>query len=111
MAEINIENISLNTYRVIVHGNSTTVHIITTQSDYVKRLVADKTSIEKLLEKSFEFLLEREPNTSILRSFDLCDISKYFTEYEREIKKARSNLKCNIFRRKMLHGKLQTIKY
>ncbi|MGB4812724.1 MAG: hypothetical protein WBP13_09655 [Methylophilaceae bacterium] len=43
-------------------------------------------SVEKLLEKSFEFLLERESNTSILRSFELSDISKYFAEYEREIK-------------------------
>jgi hypothetical protein len=37
--------------------------------------------------KSFEFLLEREPNTSILRSFDLSVISQYFPEYENEIRK------------------------
>jgi hypothetical protein len=35
--------------------------------------------------KSFLFLLEREPKESILRSFDLTVISRYFPEYEREI--------------------------
>jgi len=38
-----------------------------------------------LIEKSFEFLLERESNTSILRSFDLPVIQRYFPEYERAI--------------------------
>ena len=31
------------------------------------------------------FLLEREPKESILRSFDLTVISRYFAEYEREM--------------------------
>jgi hypothetical protein len=33
----------------------------------------------------FQFLLERESNTSILRSFDLPVIGQYFPEYERVI--------------------------
>jgi len=41
---------------------------------------------EKLLEYSFQFLLDREPNTSILSFFELNIISKYFPEYESEIK-------------------------
>jgi hypothetical protein len=32
-------------------------------------------------------LLEREPKESILNRFDLSVISRYFPEYEREIKK------------------------
>jgi hypothetical protein len=40
---------------------------------------------EELLKASFEFLLEREPNTSILSSFDLPVIGRYFPEYESEI--------------------------
>jgi hypothetical protein len=32
-------------------------------------------------------LLERESNTSILRSFRITDISRYFPEYEREIRR------------------------
>jgi hypothetical protein len=41
---------------------------------------------EKLVEKSFELLLERESNTSILRSFDLPVIQRYFPEYEQTIR-------------------------
>lgn len=40
---------------------------------------------EKLVRKSFEFLLEREPKESILREFNLSVISKYFPEYEKEV--------------------------
>jgi hypothetical protein len=38
------------------------------------------------VEESFRFLLEREPKESILRRFNLTVISRYFPEYEREIK-------------------------
>ena len=33
-------------------------------------------SVEKLIEESFRFLLEREPNTAILPSFDLPVIAR-----------------------------------
>jgi hypothetical protein len=36
---------------------------------------------EELLEASFRFLLEREPKDSILRSFPLGAIERYFPEY------------------------------
>jgi hypothetical protein len=38
-----------------------------------------------LVRRSFEFLLAREPKESILRSFGLSVIGRYFPEYEREI--------------------------
>lgn len=41
---------------------------------------------EDLVHESFRFLLEREPNTSILPSFDLNLISNYFPEFEEEIR-------------------------
>jgi hypothetical protein len=39
----------------------------------------------ELVRASFAFLLEREPATSILRSFSLDVIQDYFPEYSREI--------------------------
>jgi hypothetical protein len=39
-----------------------------------------------LVRRSFEFLLAREPKESILRSFGLSVIGRYFPEYEREIR-------------------------
>jgi len=46
------------------------------------------TSVERVVEASFAFLLAREPRESILRSFDLTEISRYFPEYEAELTKA-----------------------
>ena len=45
-----------------------------------------KISKKELVKFSFEFLLEREPNTAILSSFDLIQISKYFPEYFTELR-------------------------
>jgi hypothetical protein len=42
-------------------------------------------SADLLVSRSFDFLLEREVNTSILRRFDLPVIAHYFPEYERTI--------------------------
>jgi hypothetical protein len=43
------------------------------------------TDPERLVQASFEFLLEREPKEAILRQFELADIGRYFPEYERVI--------------------------
>lgn len=40
---------------------------------------------ERLVRETFEFLLEREPRGSILRSFDLDVVRRYFPEYDDEI--------------------------
>jgi hypothetical protein len=40
-----------------------------------------------LVRVSFDFLLEREPPGSILRTFDLPVIGDYFPEYEAEIRR------------------------
>ena len=50
------------------------------------RLAPGATNPEALVTASFAFLLEREPPESILRSFDLTDIGRYFPEYESEIR-------------------------
>ena len=42
---------------------------------------------EELVGSSFVFLLEREPRESILRSFELPVIARYFPEYPTEIRR------------------------
>jgi hypothetical protein len=42
---------------------------------------------ELLVAESFAFLLEREPRESILRSFELPIIGRYFAEYPDEIRR------------------------
>ncbi len=70
-------------YQVTVEGDSTTQHTVTVTPEYWQRLTGGRVPMETLIEKSFEFLLERESNTSILRTFDLPVIQRYFPEYER----------------------------
>ncbi len=86
MADIGVLEIDSNTYQVTVSAQTTTMHMVTVQADYAQKLTAGHISNTELLKRSFEFLLQREPNTSILRSFDLNVISHYFPEFEREIK-------------------------
>ena len=42
--------------------------------------------VERLVYETFDFLLEREPRESILRAFDLTVVSRYFPEYDDEIR-------------------------
>jgi hypothetical protein len=58
---------------------------VTVPPEYGQRLTGGRVSTETLVQQSFEFLLERESNASILRSFDLPVIQRYFPEYERTI--------------------------
>jgi hypothetical protein len=38
-----------------------------------------------MVEAAFQFLLDREPKESILVSFDVSVIARYFPEFEREL--------------------------
>lgn len=84
---LRVQKISDNAFEVTVAGHSTTTHRVTVEPGYYRQLTGGSISPEALIRKSFEFLLDREPNTSILRTFDLSVIGKYFPEYEREIRK------------------------
>lgn len=86
MNTIEIEKISETTFQVTVVSGSTTKHTVTLQNDYYLKLTGGRTDPETLIQKSFKFLLDREPNTSILRSFELPVISRYFPEFEGYIK-------------------------
>lgn len=74
-------------FEVIVTGNRVTRHKVTVAQDYYEQLTAGAVTPEKLVEESFEFLLAREPNTSILSAFDLTVIPGYFPEYMKEMKR------------------------
>ena len=73
------------TFVVTVNARTTTTHTVTLEPEYYDKLTGGKVTQEKLIEKSFEFLLEHESNTSILSSFDLTLINRYFSAYEKSI--------------------------
>jgi len=91
MPTISVKTRADSQFEVTVQDRSTTTHIVTVAAEDAARLTGGKVSTEQLVRKSFEFLLEREPNTSILRSFDLTVIGHYFPEYERVIGKLLSS--------------------
>lgn len=84
---IEVHYLSPDEYEVRVGEEIATVHHVTLRDADRQRLGGQQVSGEQLVAESFRFLLEREPNTSILKSFDLPVIGKYFPEYEREIRK------------------------
>ena len=80
-----VAKINETTFKVTVEGRTTTTHTVTVSRDYYRKLTGGRVTADKLVEKSVEFLLERESNTSILSTFDLPVIQRYFPEYERTI--------------------------
>ena len=69
----------------VTEDDSRTSHRVSVSEDYCAKIGKGATSPQELVEASFHFLLEREPKESILRSFDLPEISRYFPQYESEI--------------------------
>ena len=62
-----------------------TEHRVHMSQAYYRKLCGATTTHEWVLLNAFQFLLEREPNTAILKSFDLPDIARYFPEFEAEM--------------------------
>ena len=64
-----------------------TAHRVTVGRSDLERWGAgpDRADVEDLVCRSFEFLLEREPPTAILKEFELAIIQRYFAEYDRII--------------------------
>ena len=82
---ITVKLIKDSNFEVTVKLKSTTQHEVHVSNDFYRSLTEGKISHENLIKASFEFLLERESNNSILSQFDLKAISHYFPEYEKEM--------------------------
>ena len=80
---IKVEKQDENTFKVEVdEENTKSSHTVTLDDQYHKKLSGNIIPKEDLIKKSFEFLLEREPKESIMSSFDLKVINKFFPEFE-----------------------------
>jgi len=86
MTTIAVHKLDESTFEVTVEGGAITTHTVQVDPEYAAKLTGGKVPVETLVTRSFDFLLEREPNTSILRRFDLPMIGAYFPEYERTIR-------------------------
>lgn len=79
--ELLITELSKDKFEITVNADRITKHVVSVTDQMLLNLTNNKISKEELLNFSFNFLLEREPNTSILSKFDIIVISKYFPEY------------------------------
>ena len=70
---------------VVREGESETRHHVTMSRETCNRLTGGKHTPELCVQAAFRFLLDREPKESILGSFDVTVISRYFPEFDREL--------------------------
>jgi hypothetical protein len=66
------------------HAGAHTVHSVTVDRSDVARWGGgtNREDVERLVVRTFDFLLEREPPSAILATFDLSVIQRYFPEYD-----------------------------
>jgi hypothetical protein len=76
------------TCRVTVGDDAgATTHDVTVSRELLGQLRPGDATPDRLVADAFAFLLAREPRESILRSFDLPVIGRYFPGWEAEIRK------------------------
>ena len=69
----------------VSEGDETTSHHVIVPQSLLEQWGLDASDEEAVVRESFNFLLEREPATSILPDFSLAIISRYFPEYGDEL--------------------------
>jgi hypothetical protein len=69
-------------------GRGRSAHDVTVTTEDATNLAAaaDAADVERLVYETIAFLLEREPKESILQAFDITVVSRYFPEFEAEIR-------------------------
>jgi hypothetical protein len=89
MAQITVRPAGEGRFAVRVEeGGSATEHDVTVSANDLERLGAGRTP-DAFVRDCFDFLLAREPKESILGSFDVSAIGRYFPEFELEIVRSR----------------------
>ena len=89
MAQIAVTRQSDGTFHVQTPAG--TSHDVSVPAGFTASLGCGHVAPEELVRTSFEFLLEHEPATSILRTFSLDVISQYFPSYPADIRARLAN--------------------
>jgi hypothetical protein len=77
-----------NEYGVEVEeGNEVTGHRVRLPETFLDDLLLRDVDQELIVRETIDFLLEREPATSILSEFSLEDVSRYFPEFPKELQR------------------------
>lgn len=85
---IEVKRKNQNEFGVVVQEKNTkTEHLVTLDDNYYQLLTQGKITKEDLIRKTFQFLLRREPQESVLSAFNLNIVKRYFPEFEEEVSK------------------------
>ncbi len=88
MADITVTSVGSREFEVQVYdGGRETSHHVTVPESLISELQLPEGDLERVVRESFDFLLEREPASSIMHEFSLDVISGYFPEYKEELPK------------------------
>ena len=73
---------------VVEHEGRRSRHTVSVSTSDLRRWGRglDEAAVEDLVRRSFDFLLEREPPSSILPRFDLSVVGRYFPDYDQKLK-------------------------
>lgn len=91
MADITIASTDTRELEVEIRdADGETSHRVTVPESLIEELDLLEDDLERVVRESFEFLLEREPASSIMSEFSLDVISGYFPEYPEELRRRLS---------------------
>jgi hypothetical protein len=86
MAKVEVERAGSDQFRVTIsEGGSRSRHRVTATAEHLTRYGGSKDP-ERLIQRAFGFLLERESREAILSEFELPVIESYFPEVPRVIR-------------------------
>ena len=74
----------------VEEGNEITGHKVRLPQAFLDDLLLAGVDEELIVRETIDFLLEREPATSILPEFSLEDVSRYFPEFPEELQRRLS---------------------
>ena len=71
----------------VKEGKGETLHLVTMAHSVYMKLSDGQVTPDRCIQAAFAFLLDREPKESILSSFDITVISRYFPSFEKDLGK------------------------
>jgi hypothetical protein len=74
----------------VIEGHEVTGHKVRLPPSFLDDLLLTDVDQELIVRETIDFLLEREPATSILPEFSLVDVSRYFPEFPEELQRRLS---------------------
>ncbi|HZQ79008.1 MAG TPA: hypothetical protein VFE55_16855 [Acidimicrobiia bacterium] len=71
----------------VEEGHQRSGHRVRLPDQFLDDLLLTGVDQEVIVRETFDFLLEREPHTSILPEFSLEDVSRYFPDFPQELQR------------------------